>query len=330
MMTSKIPRMTERLDAVNDVDAAVAHAAHLLRQGGLVAVPTETVYGLAASALDSRAVERVFEAKGRPSDNPLIVHVADIDDVSTIALPDALSMKILRAFAPGPLTVVLPRIPGLPQVVTAGLETVAVRVPDHQVMQQLLRIVGPLAAPSANRSGRPSPTTADHVLDDLDGRIDAVLDAGACSQGIESTVIRVDGGAVTLLRPGALDASLIEQLVGAPLRRAADAEGGSPGMRHRHYAPSAPVLLCHSPAELIKAMRRADRPFVLARPGVVLDVDHRPLTAHELYAELRLADALGADKILVLCDASVVEHEALWNRLRKAADAVSEAQGDGT
>ena len=330
METSKIPRLTERLDAVNDVDAAVARAATLLRRGGVVAVPTETVYGLAASALNAAAVERVFEAKGRPSDNPLIVHVADIADVAAIALPDALSMKILEAFAPGPLTVVLPRLPGLPQIVTAGLETVAVRVPDHPVMRQLLRLAGPLAAPSANRSGRPSPTTAEHVLHDLDGRIDAVLDAGACSRGIESTVIRVDRGSVSLLRPGALDAALIEQLVGAPLRRAVDAEGGSPGMRHRHYAPSAPVVLCRSTVELFEGMQHADRPFVLARPGVVLDVDHRPLTPHDLYAELRRADELGADKILVLCDDSVTGHEALWNRLLKAADTASEAQGDGT
>ena len=330
MKTSKIPRTTERLDAVNDVEASIARAVTVLRAGGLVAIPTETVYGLAAPALDGEAVERIFEAKGRPPDNPLIVHVADVADVATVAMPDPLSMKILRAFAPGPLTVVLPRIPGLPLTVTAGLETVAVRVPAHEVAREIARRAGPLAAPSANRSGRPSPTTADHVLQDLDGRIDAVIDAGPCAQGLESTVIRVDDGQVTLLRPGALDASAIETLIGAPLRRAAAAEGGSPGMRHRHYAPSAPVILCPTTDDLMQAIRDADHPVVLARPDVLLPFDHRPLTAHDLYAELRLADAMGADKILVLCDENIVAQEALLNRLQKAAEATSDTMGEGT
>ncbi len=330
MNTSKIPRVTERLDAVNDVEASIAHAATLLNAGGIVALPTETVYGLAASALDAEAVERIFAAKGRPADNPLIVHVADVADVATVAVPDPLSMKILQAFAPGPITVVLPRIPGLPIAVTAGLETVAVRVPAHDVTREILRRTGPLAAPSANRSGRPSPTTADHVLEDLDGRINAVVDAGPCRQGLESTVIRVDDGSVTLLRPGALEATAIETLIGARLRRAADAEGGSPGMRHRHYAPSAPVMLCATVDELLSLIRQSDRPVVLAHPDVVLPFHHRPLTAHNLYAELRLADTMGADKILVLCDQNIVAQEALWNRLRKAAEVTSDMMGEGT
>lgn len=330
MKTSKIPRMTERLDAVNDVDASIARAVTLLTAGGLVAVPTETVYGLAASALDASAIERIFEAKGRPPDNPLIVHIADVDDVATVAVADPLSMKILRAFAPGPITVVLPRMPGLPLIVTGGLETVAVRVPAQDVTREIIRRVGPLGAPSANRSGRPSPTTADHVLHDLDGRIDAVVDAGPCSEGLESTVVRVHDGHVTLLRPGALEASVIETLIGAPLRRATNAEGGSPGMRHRHYAPAAPVILCTTADDLLSAIRTADRPVVLARPDVELPIDHRPLTAHDLYAELRLADAMGADKILVLCDKNVVAQEALWNRLQKAAEATSDTMGEGT
>lgn len=330
MKTSKIPRMTERLDAVNDVDGTIAHAASLLNAGGIVALPTETVYGLAATALDAEAIEGIFEAKGRPADNPLIVHVADVADVATVAVPDPLSMKILQAFAPGPITVVLPRIPGLPMAVTAGLETVAVRVPAHDVTREILRRTGPLAAPSANRSGRPSPTTADHVLEDLDGRISAVVDAGPCRQGLESTVIRVDNGMVTLLRPGALDATAIEELIGARLRRATDAEGGSPGMRHRHYAPAAHVLLCATMDELLAVIRTADRPVVLARPEVALPFEHRPLTAHDLYAELRLADTMGADKILVLCDENVIAQEALWNRLRKAAEATSDTMGEGT
>jgi L-threonylcarbamoyladenylate synthase len=203
---------------------------------------------------------------------------------------------------------------------------VAVRVPDHDVTRAIIRRVGPLAAPSANRSGRPSPTSADHVLHDLDGRIDAVVDAGACTEGLESTVVRVSDGFVSLLRPGALAASAIEDCIGAPLRRASADEGGSPGMRHRHYAPDAGMELCESADLLMQQARLCDRPFVLARPGVQLPIDHRPLLAATLYAELRRADDVGADKILVLCDAAVRADEALWNRLEKAADGGQSAE----
>lgn len=325
-MGAKLPRITERLDAVNDVDASVERAATMLRKGGLVAVPTETVYGLAAPAWDAEAVAAVFRAKGRPADNPLIVHVADVADIDAVAIVDPVSMKLLEAFAPGPLTVVLPRVSGVPLIVTAGLDTVAVRVPDQAVTRAIIRQVGPLAAPSANRSGRPSPTTAAHVLDDMNGIIDAVVDAGPCRQGLESTVVRVSGRAATLLRPGALPARAIEECLGVELRRASLAEGGSPGMRHRHYAPDAAVILFPDASSLLQAMASCRRPYILARPDAPLPVEHCPLTAARLYAELRNADAVLADKILVLCDGPVQADEALLNRLQKAAEGGSIAE----
>lgn len=330
MTAPKIPPLTERLDATADADAAVARATRLLRDGQVVAIPTETVYGLAAPAMDVEAVRRVFAAKGRPADNPLIVHLAELVDVTCIADLDPLSAKLLQAFAPGPLTVVLPRRAGVPDLVTAGLDTVAVRIPATEITRRIIREVGPLAAPSANTSGRPSPTTADHVLADLNGRIAAVVDAGPCAEGLESTVIRVRDGAVTLLRPGALSAEAIEAVLGQGMRRATQADGGSPGMKHRHYAPTARIVLCSTLAEVRRAAGTASNVLVLAAEGSAPGVDHRPLTSHDLYAELRRADDLRVDKIVVLCDEAVVRQEALWNRLRKAAEAGSEEMNEGT
>jgi L-threonylcarbamoyladenylate synthase len=240
-------------------------AAAILRAGGLVAIPTETVYGLAVRADDAAAVARLFAAKGRPSDNPLIVHVADIADVLLVARElTPLARRLLERHAPGPLTVVLPARDDLPRAVTAGLDTVAVRIPDHPVALALLAAAGvPLAAPSANRSGRPSPTRAEHVLADLDGRIDAVVDAGPARVGLESTVVDARGASPVVLREGGIgrEELLSDGAGDADASRGdADANRGdvrsrsddagaepaaarSPGLRHRHYAPSLPVHL---------------------------------------------------------------------------------------
>ncbi|QZD94175.1 L-threonylcarbamoyladenylate synthase [Qipengyuania gelatinilytica] len=232
---------TETLEATK---GGIARASAILREGGLVAVPTETVYGLAARADQAEAVARIYEAKGRPSFNPLIVHVADIDQARTLAEFSAEAGALAKAHWPGPLTLVLPRRAGaqLAAAVSAGLPTIALRMPNHPVMQALLRETGlPLAAPSANRSGFISPTCAEHVLASLDGRIEAVLDGGSCDSGVESTIVAVrEDGKIEELRPGPL-------LIGEQRKGADRVE--APGQLASHYAPGKPVRLDVTTAE---------------------------------------------------------------------------------
>jgi len=231
--------------------AGIAAAAAILRAGGLVAVPTETVYGLAARADDGAAVAGIYAAKGRPSFNPLIVHVADVAQAETLALFSPLAHALARVFWPGPLTLVLPRRADAPvaSLVTAGLETIALRCPAHPVMQALVRSVGPLAAPSANASGRISPTRASHVLESLDV---PVIDAGPCAAGVESTIVAVEAEGWRLLRAGAVTVEAIEAAAGEPLTPLAFGESTlsrkgrgveAPGMMESHYAPQQPVRL---------------------------------------------------------------------------------------
>jgi len=233
--------LTERLPA----DAAgVARAVALLRGGGIVALPTETVYGLAADAGNGAAVAKVYAAKGRPSFNPLIVHVADLAAARRIGRFDARAEALAGAFWPGPLTLVLPLAEGaaVAGLVTAGLDSVALRVPAHPAARAVLESGLALAAPSANPSGRVSPTRAEHVLDGLDGRIDAVLDAGPCAVGIESTIVGLADGTARLLRPGGLPVEAVEAALGAPLA-AAGSGITAPGQLASHYAPEAALRL---------------------------------------------------------------------------------------
>lgn len=223
--------------------AGIAAAAAILRAGGLVAVPTETVYGLAARAEDGRAVAGIYAAKGRPSFNPLIVHVADLAQAETLAQFSPLAHRLAAQFWPGPLTLVLPRRPGAPvaSLVTAGLETVALRCPAHPVMQALIAAVGPLAAPSANASGRISPTRAAHVLASLDV---PVIDAGPCAAGVESTILAVESPGWRLLRAGALAVETIIERAGPPMGSPEPGAAiAAPGMMASHYAPEQPVRL---------------------------------------------------------------------------------------
>ncbi len=234
-----------RINPEDPDEYAVRKAASVIRSGGLVAFPTETVYGLGANALDPKAVRAIFAAKGRPVDNPLIVHVHEPGKADLLGVVDERSRKLMVLFWPGPLTLVIAAGPGVPPEVTGGLETVAVRMPDHPVALALIRESGvPLAGPSANRSGRPSPTTAEDVLEDLDGRIEMILDAGPADVGVESTVLDVTGEVPVLLRPGGISIESIREAVGdvvpSPDRKEA---GRSPGTRYRHYAPSIPVVL---------------------------------------------------------------------------------------
>ncbi len=242
--------------------AVMEQAAEVVRRGGLVAFPTETVYGLGANALDADAARRIFAAKGRPANDPLIVHVASIEDVAQVAdhVPERAAI-LMRQFWPGPLTLVLPKAAAVPDVVTSGGPSVAVRCPDHPVALALVRAAGvPIAAPSANRFAHTSPTTAQHVLDDLDARIDLVVDGGACRVGVESTVVDVTGAQLRLLRPGGVTLEELEALVGrvavgGNASMAQSTEGGagaesaapppapSPGLLDRHYAPHVPLHL---------------------------------------------------------------------------------------
>ncbi len=237
---------TVRLSAEN----GIPQAARILREGGTVAFPTETVYGLGANALDAAAVARIFEAKNRPGWDPVIVHVSDREMLQQVALVSSRAEALIESFWPGPLTLLLPRTDAVPDVVTAGRELVGVRMPAHPVALELIRAASlPVAAPSANMFGRTSPTTAAHVLEDLDGRIDAVLDGGPTSVGVESTVL--DVGAMTIYRPGAVTAAMIAAIVGdVTVFQAQAVESSkppeslpSPGVGLRHYAPRAKLEL---------------------------------------------------------------------------------------
>lgn len=296
-------------------------AARLLAQGACVAIPTETVYGLAADARDGAAVARIYQAKGRPSFNPLIVHVADLAAAQAIADLPPQALTLARAFWPGALTLVVPlrADAGIAGLVTAGLETIGLRVPAHPVAQALLRTSGaPLAAPSANTSGRISPTTADHVLDPdggLDGRIAAVLDGGACPVGVESTIIGWPGGRATLLRPGGIPAETIAAALGAPLasHQADPAAPNAPGQLSSHYAPRAALRLNADPAPGETHLSfGAPGPFSLSDAGDLTQA------AARLFDLLRRADALGRP----ISVAPIPDHglgQAINDRLRRAA-----------
>lgn len=232
----------------------IATAARILRDGGLVAMPTETVYGLAADALNGKAVEKIFIAKGRPMDNPLIVHIGDIEDIKRLDLvsnfPDS-AQRLADAFWPGALTIILPKSDKIPLEVSAGLDTVAIRYPSHKVANELIRASGTaLAAPSANLSGRPSPTTAEHCVNDLFGKVEAILDGGACEIGLESTVITLATKRPRLLRPGGITLEQLVSVLGevdvddAVLNKLAEGQiAHSPGMKYKHYAPRANVTV---------------------------------------------------------------------------------------
>ncbi len=335
---------TERLDG----EAGLLRAAELLRSGGTVAFPTETVYGLGANALDSTAVGKIFAAKERPGWDPVIVHVCDQEMMARVAsIEFGLAAKVealTGAFWPGPLTLLLPRTAAVPDSVTAGRPLVGVRTPAHPVALELIRRAGvPVAAPSANRFGRTSPTTAAHVLEDLDGRIDAVLDGGATSVGVESTVL--DVGAMMIYRPGAVTAEMIAAVAGevqvfqARVIDAASAPESlpSPGVGLRHYAPQARLVLVDAPTEnaLIEAIERFSQSGEAL--GVMLPDGWDASNASEifewgpwgdsdalarrLFAGLRALDEAGVAVILCPLPEGSGIGVALRDRLKKAARA---------
>ncbi len=246
-----------RLRSLDQDCFEIRYAAGVLRKGGLVAFPTETVYGLGALVWDEKAVERVFQVKGRPSDNPLIVHVSSVEMVEKVAaqIPED-AYKLMEKAWPGPLTIVLPRGKSVPRSVTAGLDTVAVRMPSHPVALSLIRESGePVAAPSANPSGKPSPTSGRHVVRDLMGKIEVILDAGETLYGVESTVVNITTDPPTLLRPGAITVEDVERILGRKILVPEFAKGLghaekplAPGMKYRHYAPEAKLILVEAPS----------------------------------------------------------------------------------
>ena len=246
-------------------DEALALAARLLADGELVAFPTETVYGLGANALDITAVRGIFTAKGRPADNPLIVHIHDRSQLDSICEISDAALRLMDAFWPGPLTIILPRKAAVPDVVTAGLDTVAVRMPSHPVALAMLKRCNlPVAAPSANRSGKPSPTSAQHVFTDMDGRIPLIIDGGESDVGLESTVISLAGAKPCILRPGGVTKAMLEAVIGEvdlagsilrPLEKGEKAL--SPGMMYKHYSPDGQVTLIEGEeSAVVEALRR--------------------------------------------------------------------------
>jgi L-threonylcarbamoyladenylate synthase len=322
-----------KVDPAAPDPVVIGRAAACIRQGGLVAFPTETVYGLGAHALDADAVARIFIAKERPASDPLIVHVASTDQVTALVahMPEK-ARALASRFWPGPLTLVMRRSAAVPDVVTAGLDTVGVRIPSHPVTRALLEASGlPIAAPSANLFSRPSPTRASHVLDDLDGRIDIVLDGGATIVGVESTVLDLSGPVPLVLRPGATTVEALRQVIGEVRVRdsgepATQATAmASPGLLSKHYSPRAPLTLYEGEAGAVLERMQADARAAAAagqRVGI-LDFGAEPdlgVMAGQLFARLRDLDASGVDVILAR-GVSVTEGlgAALQDRLRRAA-----------
>ena len=310
---------TEILPA--DDPSTLRRAATALREGEPVALPTETVYGLAANALDARACARIFEAKERPLTDPLIVHLPGLEWLERVAVANATAIRLAGIFWPGPLTLVLPRRPIIPDIVTAGQETVAVRLSAHPVFRQIALNTGtPLAAPSANRFGRISPTTAEHVRAELDGRIGLIVDGGPCTHGIESTIVLVADDGLRILRPGPISAEELAAI--APLHVAETAGVVVPGSLKSHYAPRTSLDIESNPEPHSGDGLLAWRP-VTADGFAAVEVlsatgDPREVAAN-LYAAMRRLDAAGLRRIVALPGPESGLGAAIMERLRKAA-----------
>lgn len=324
----------------DNVETVLDDAASVIQQGGLVVFPTETVYGIGANALDPLAASKIYEVKGRPSDNPLIVHVASFDDVPTIAHINHPHIKALvEAFWPGPLTLVLPKKEMIPNDITGGLDTVAVRCPSNVLSREIIRRSNcPICAPSANISGTPSSTTFDHVYHDLFGKVDMIIDGGQTIVGLESTVLDLTSATPTVLRPGAVTQSMIEHVL---KQHIVDASGGihhkdipkSPGMKYKHYAPSSDVIILKGSEDQIKQyITNLSGNFAILGSDELCNKLSDYLTislgskrnpsqiANQLFAALRRIDQYDIDTIYVEAFADKELGKAIMNRLLKAAD----------
>ena len=337
-MTTKVFRITDISRAALEIE----EAARIIRRGGTVAIPTETVYGLGANGLDGEAVRKIFEAKGRPQDNPLILHVADeswIERYCKDVPPE--TYELTKRFWPGPLTIILKRRSIVPDITTAGLPTVGMRYPDHPITNALIRAAGvPIAAPSANISGRPSTTSFEHVLKDMDGKIDAIIDGGDCAVGLESTIIDLTVKPPRLLRPGGVTLEQLKEVLGeVEVDKAVSSLLGNgekpkaPGMKYRHYAPKAPVtVVCGSPEKSAQYILKQD----LNDKGVLCFDEYAHLfdrertlsfgsstdlkaQAERLFDALRAFDELDVREIFAQCPTEEGLGLAIANRLKKAA-----------
>ena len=336
----------EDTEAIGDEE--LEEAAQILREGGLVAFPTETVYGLGANALDEQAARKIYAAKGRPSDNPLIAHISCLEELEPLVteIPEA-GRRLAEAYWPGPLTMVFPKSDKVPYGTTGGLDTVAVRMPSDPIANRLIALAGvPIAAPSANTSGRPSPTLAEHVYQDMNGKIEMIIDGGPVGIGLESTIVDVSGEIPMLLRPGAVTLEMLEETVGhveidpalqGPLK--ADVRPKAPGMKYRHYAPKAALTLVEGesgPAaarinQLVKEhLDAGEKVGVICTeetkdcyPQGILrcigERSHEETIAHNMFAVLREFDDLQVD--CIFSESFSKDHlgQAIMNRLTKAA-----------
>ena len=333
------------LDPMGKDKSALEIAAEKIKSGGLVVFPTETVYGLGADATDEKAVSSIFEAKGRPSDNPLIIHVADPMDADKYAFTSRLYYALAERFMPGPLTVIMKSREIIPKRTRGGLDTVAVRCPEALIARELIRLSKtPIAAPSANLSGSPSPTSAKHVIDDMMGRVDVILDGGDADFGLESTIVKIeDDDTLTLLRPGKITAEELSLVAPVSIAEAVTdmlREGEkaiSPGMKYRHYAPKAPLLLIEADADkLISYIKEQGKRniAIIAYDESINEIkkaipyaytysfgktDDEVLQAHNLFAILRDADERNFDEIYAPLPKKTGISLALYNRMIRAA-----------
>lgn len=322
-------------------DGDIVKAGEIIKDGGLVVMPTETVYGLGANALDKNAVTNIFKAKGRPMDNPLIVHLAKAEDAELYAHTSELYYKLADRFMPGPLTVILPKKDIIPIEVTCGLDTVALRVPVHPIAHKLIESSGcPIAAPSANLSGKPSPTRYEHALEDMFGRVDAIIDGGKCDAGVESTVIILKGNSAEILRPGVITQEDLMSVIPdikvneAVKKQCLDEKPASPGMKYKHYAPSSPVFLVEGEdgkvIEFFKEKQSNENcgilcfdedakhlsPDKLLTFGEHFDTEKQ---AHLLFDMLRRFDVMDTDVIYARMPSDKGVGLAVYNRLIRAA-----------
>ena len=308
-----------------------SQAAELLLQGKIVAFPTETVYGLGACIFLPEAIKKIFLAKGRPADNPLIAHVSNFSQIEEITqnIPNDF-LPLYNAFFPGPLSIVLEKAEKVPSIVSGGINTIAFRMPNHPIALAIIEKVGqPIVAPSANISGKPSSTQFSHVLDDFDGKIGAIVEGSSSEIGIESTVISLINNTPIILRPGHITKEAIEAVLNKKVAltnndKLSNSPVSSPGMKYRHYAPNAPTKLFFSKKELVNYLNSNPNPSrLLLSPSPLSEAkgcNHFPLSPKTLYAGLRKADSDGFSEVLILCNDSIANDQALMNRLFRATE----------
>lgn len=317
----------------NYSEKSAEKAAQILKNGGIVAIPTETVYGLAANALDENAVRSIFVAKGRPQDNPLIIHISNFDMIKPLVteIPE-LAKRLAERFWAGPLTMIFDKTAVVPEATSGGLSTVAVRMPANEAARVIIEKCGfPLAAPSANTSGKPSPTTAQHVFEDMNGKIPLIIDGGECAVGVESTVICFRNGKIHILRPGGITREMLAEFAEVEVDKAveaapkADEKVLSPGMKYKHYSPKADVFIVNAHGDDFAKFCRENaggKTIFLScgeREGCLNYGDTSEIQAHRLFSLLRQADEIGAEKVYVEIPSKDGVGLAVYNRLLRAA-----------